>query len=81
MSRVRLRRPGALEDHAQPQHPEQAAHPFPRDRVALRGVPAYVVHKGSYGTAGTGDGTNAVTGGCRAHTGRPKPVALADQDR
>ena len=40
MSRVRLRRPGPLEDRAQPQHPEQAAHPFPRDRVALPAEPA-----------------------------------------
>ena len=34
-------------------------------------------HKGSYGTAGTDDGTRAGTGGRRAHTGRPEPVAQA----
>ena len=43
-------------------------------------VPTYVVHKGGYGTAGTGDGPSAGTGGRGAHNGRPEPVALADQD-
>ena len=37
VSRVRLRRPGALEDRVQLQHQEQAAHP---DRVALPAEPA-----------------------------------------
>ena len=32
-------------------------------------------HKGSYGTVRTGDGPKAVTGGRRAHTGRPAPGA------
>ena len=34
------------------------------------------MHKGGYGTARTGDGTSAVTGGRRAHNGRPEPGAL-----
>ena len=41
----------------------------------------WVVHKGGYGTASTGDGPTAGTGGRDAHTGRPgtrRP--LADQD-
>ena len=37
-------------------------------------------HKGGYGTAGHGDGASAGTGDHRAHTGRPKPGARADQD-
>ena len=35
---------------------------------------------GGYGTAGQGDGPRAGTGGRRAHNGRPKPGALADQN-
>ena len=34
-------------------------------------------HKGGYGTVRTGYGPSAVTGGRRAHTGRPEPVAQA----
>ena len=34
-------------------------------------------HKGSYGTASTGDGPRAVTRGRGAHTGGPEPVAPA----
>ena len=39
-----------------------------------------VVHKAGYGTARHGEETSAVTGGRGAHTGRPEPGALADQD-
>ena len=37
-------------------------------------------HKASYGTARTGEETSAVTGGRRAHNGRPEPGARADQN-
>ena len=40
MPRVRLRRPGPLEDRVHPQQSHQAAHPFARDRVALTAEPA-----------------------------------------
>ena len=36
--------------------------------------------RGVMGRLDKADGTSAVTGGRCAHTGRPKPVALADQD-
>ena len=49
-------------------------------KIQAAGGAGGVVHKGSYGTASTGDGPRAVTGGRGAHTGRPEPGARADQD-
>ena len=37
--------------------------------------------KGFIGMVRKGEGTRAVNGGRCAHTGRPEPVAIADQDR
>ena len=39
-----------------------------------------VVHKGSYGTASTGDGPTAGTGAAARTRGGPAPGARADQD-